>query len=84
MSVIDDLTPKHYKKSKLIFFWDDAGVLQAYATLRILNAGGGDLRTTTPELTLSEAERIAIENNIAARLVQFETATGLTEWQAAG
>ena len=79
MSLIDHLTPAHYRVLRLGIQKD--GGLTARYDLMILNAAGRELERMSVSSVLTQGEQDAIVAMFQRDQAQFETNTGLTEWQ---
>jgi hypothetical protein len=79
MSIIDDLTPKHFKLVRFGIQREGGGAVRDSDVL-ILNAAGEQLRTVHPKPTITSGEKQALKGIIDRNLDAYATATGLTEW----
>lgn len=79
MSIVTDLTPVHYRLTRIGIEKSGSAVI-AIADLQILNANGTLLATHNPSTTLTQAEKQALAGFVNRELAAFEAATGLTEW----
>jgi len=79
MSLIDFLTPAHYRVLRLGIQRD--GGLTARYDLMILNAAGRQLEAMSLSSVLTQGEQDAIVAMFQRDQAQFEANTGLTEWQ---
>jgi len=80
MGIINDLTPKHYRMTRIGIQRQGTDVV-AIADLQILNADGGILGTHSPQTTLTPEEKQILAGFVNREMVAFEAATGLTEWK---
>lgn len=79
MSIIEDLTPKHFKLMRFAIQREEGGAVLLSDVL-ILNAAGEQLRTVHPTPTITPQEKQGLKGIIDRNLAAYETATGLTEW----
>lgn len=83
MSVVDDilaLSPQHYEVVRVAFQVTTQG-LRAFWDVKILNGSGRELKMVHPVTQPDVALRQALIDWYLDSVVQFEAATGLTEWE---
>ena len=79
MSIIDDLTPVHFKLMRFGIQREEGGAALKSDVL-ILNVNGEQLRTVHPTPTITSQEKQGLKAIIDRNLDAYATATGLTEW----
>ena len=79
MSIIDDLTPKHFRLVRFGVQREGGGAVLKSDVL-ILNAAGDQLRVVHPTPTITAQEKQGLKAIIDRNLDAYATATGLTEW----
>jgi len=79
MGIKESVTVTQYNIGKLVFTGENVATLEATATIELYNESNQYLGTKKVELSLSQAEKAAIINNVAERLQQLETNTGWTK-----
>lgn len=76
MTIVDDLTPTHYKLMR-VGLQKDNGEIVAIADLAIYNAAGEQIAIDNPTVVLTTAEETAVVGFVVRNLDDYETVTGL-------
>lgn len=79
MSIVNELTPTHYKLARIGITRTSEGAVVAIIDMRITNADGEQLVTHNLPITLTAGERQAVSAFLDRELAIFEADTGLTE-----